>query len=82
MATSLFHVSGAAEPSSKNDRGKVAACGGPSAGVVNEVVEGPMIGIAVKDTFGVLNVSARERVPGDVPLIESIEVAGETPSDN
>ena len=49
---------------------------------MKEVVDGFTIGIAVRDTLGVLNVSARERVPGDVPLIESMEVAGDTPSDN
>jgi hypothetical protein len=82
LATSLFQVNGAAEPSSKNDRGSVAACGGPSEGVVKEVVDGPMIGIEVTmDKFGLEKGSARDRVMGDIPFIESIEVAGDTPSD-
>lgn len=83
LATSLFQVNGAAEPSSKKDRGKVAACGGLSEGFVNEVVEGPMMGMAVTiDRFGLMKGSAgRDRVTGDAPLIESIEVAGEIPSE-
>jgi hypothetical protein len=49
---------------------------------VKEVVEGPMIGIEVTmDKFGFVNGSARDRVTGDMPFIESIEVAGDTPSD-
>jgi len=60
----------------------VAACGGPSEGVVKEVVDGPMIGIEVTmDKFGLEKGSARDRVMGDIPFIESIEVAGDTPSD-
>ena len=82
LATSLFQVNGAAEPSSKKDRGNVAACGGPSEGFVKEVVEGPMIGMELTmDRFGLEKGSARERVIGDIPLIESIDVAGDTPSD-
>lgn len=49
---------------------------------MKEVVEGPMIGIEVTmDKFGFVNGSARDRVTGDMPFIESIEVAGDTPSD-
>jgi hypothetical protein len=82
LATNPFHVKGAAVPSSKNDRGSVAACGGPRGGFVKEVVEGPMIGIEVTmDKVGFVNGSARDRVMGDVPLIESIDVAGEMPSE-
>ncbi len=82
FATSLFHVKGAADPSSKNDRGRVAACGGPSEGFVNDVVEGPIIGIEVAmDKFGFAKGSTRDRVTGDIPLMESIDVAGETPSE-
>lgn len=82
FATSLFHVNGAADPSSKNDRGRVAACGGPSAGFVKEVEDGPMTGIEVTmERFGFAKGSARDRVTGDMPLIESIDVAGDTPSE-
>ena len=82
LATSLFQVSGAADPSSKKDRSRVAACGGPSAGLVKEVVEGPMIGMEVTiDKFGFEKGSFRDRVTGDMPLIESIDVAGDTPSE-
>ena len=82
FATSLFQVNGAADPSSKKDRGRVAACGGPSAGFVKEVVDGPMTGIEVTmDRFGFAKGSARDRVVGDMPLIESIDVAGDTPSE-
>ncbi len=80
FATSLFQVRGAAEPSSKKDRGKLPACGGPSEGFVKDVVDGPMVGIAVAmDKLGLEKGSARDLVMGEVPLIESIEVAGETP---
>lgn len=49
---------------------------------MNEVVEGPRIGMAVTmDRFGFRNGSARDRVIGDMPLIESIDVAGEMPSE-
>lgn len=80
LLTSLFQVNGAAEPSSKNERGSVAAYGGPSDGLVKEVVEGPITGI---DKLGLENGSTRERVIGDIPppLIESIDVAGDTPSE-
>jgi hypothetical protein len=83
LATSLFQVNGAAAPSSKNDRGKVAACVGASAGFVNEVVEEPIAGIEVTiERFGFEKGSARDREVGDIPLlIESIEVAGDTPSE-
>jgi hypothetical protein len=83
LATSLFQVIGAAEPSSKKDRGKVAACGGLSEGVVKEVVDGPMMGMAVTmDKFGLMKGSAgRDRVTGEAPFIESIDVAGEIPSE-
>ena len=83
LAMSLFHVNGAAEPSSKKDRGNVAACGGPSVGFVKEVVEGPMIGMELTlDRLGLEKGSARECVIGDIPpLMESIDVAGDTPSD-
>ena len=81
FATSLFQVKGAA-PSSKNDRGKLAACGGPSKGFVKEVVEGPMIGTAeTMDKFGLAKGSARDLVTGEVPLMESVDVAGDTPSE-
>jgi len=39
LVTSLVHVNGAALPSSKNDRGSVAACVGADVGLVNEVVD-------------------------------------------
>jgi len=48
---------------------------------VKEVVDGPMIGIEVTmDKFGFEKGSPRDRAMGDIPLIESIDVAGETPS--
>jgi hypothetical protein len=83
LATSLFQVNGAAEPSSKNERGKVAASVGASEGLVNEVVEDPITGIEVTiERLGFENGSARDLVVGDIPLlIESIEVAGDTPSE-
>lgn len=41
-----------------------------------------MIGIEVAmDKFGFANGSPRDRVIGDSPLMESIDVAGETPSE-
>jgi hypothetical protein len=81
LATNLFQVSGATEPSSKKERGSVAACGGPDAGVeVNEVVEGPIIAIEFPiDKFVFIYGSARARVAGEFPLIESREVAGDMP---
>jgi hypothetical protein len=84
FVTSLFQVNGAAEPSSKNEWGIVAVCVRPSGGFVNEVVEGPMTGIEVTpviDKFGLEKGSACDRVVGDMPLIESIDVAGDTPSE-
>ena len=83
LATSLFQVNGAAAPSSKNDRGRVAACVGAIAEFVNEVVEEPMAGIEVTvERFGFENGSVRDREIGDIPLVmESIEVAGDTPSE-
>lgn len=83
LATSLFQVNGAAEPSSKNDRGKDAACVGLSVGLVNEVVEDPLTGIEVTiERFELDNGSPREREVGDIPplLMESMDVAGDTPS--
>lgn len=81
LVTSLFQVNGAAEPSSKKDLGNVAACGGPSCVLVKEVVEGPIIGIAVTMDRFVEKASFRGRLTGDIPLMESIEVAGDTPSE-
>ncbi len=82
FATSLFHVNGAADPSSKKDRGKVAACGGPRAGFVKEVADGPIIGIVgTMDKLGLEKGSPLDLVMGDRSFIESIDVAGETPSE-
>ena len=50
--------------------------------VVKEVIEGPTRGIEViMDKFGLEKVSFLDREIGDMPLIESIDVAGDTPSD-
>lgn len=56
----------------------------PCPGLLKEVVEVPMAGIDDPiDIFGFVKGSARARVTGDMPLFnESIEVAGEIPSDN
>ena len=50
---------------------------------MNEVVDDPMTGIvAVMERLGLENGSARDLVAGDkLLLIESIDVAGEIPSD-
>ena len=49
---------------------------------VKEVVEGPMMGMEVTmDRFGLEKGSARVRLRGDIPLMESMEVAGDTPLD-
>lgn len=84
LATSLFHVNGAADPSSKKDLGSVAAYAGPPGGFVKEVFEVPMIGIDVMlliDRLAFENGSFRDRVIGDMPLMESMDVAGDTPSE-
>lgn len=49
--------------------------------LVKEVVEGPMIGIEVTMDRFVEKGSVRERLMGDIPLMESIDVAGDTPSE-
>jgi hypothetical protein len=81
LAMSPLHSNGATVPSSKNERGNVAACGGPDAGAeVNEVVEGPIIAIELPmETLVLIYGSARVRLAGEFPFIESIEVAGDTP---
>lgn len=82
LATNRFQVKGAEVPSSKKDRGNVAACGGPNVGFVKEVADGPIIVIAgTIDKVGLENWSALDRATGDRPFIESIEVAGDTPSE-
>lgn len=49
---------------------------------MKEVVDGPMIGIEVTmDKFGLVKGSALERDIGESPLIESIDVAGDTPAE-
>ena len=82
--TSLFQVNCTATPSSKKDRGRFGPVAVPCAGLLNEVVEVPMAGMDVPiDIFGFVKGSARERDTGDMPLLsESIEVAGDTPSDS
>jgi hypothetical protein len=84
LATSLFHVKGAAIPSSKKDRGSVAACGGPSEGFVKEVREVPVVGnVLPMERVGCEKVSPRCRLVGDIPLfIESMDVAGDIPSES
>jgi len=56
----------------------------PCAGLLNEVVDVPMAGIDDPiDIFAFEKGSARERDTGEMPLFrESIEVAGDTPSDS
>lgn len=85
MATNRFHVKGAADPSSKQDRGKLPAWGVVREAVglvVKEVMEGPAAGIdVIMDKLGFIKGSFRDRVMGDMPLIESMDVAGEIPSD-
>lgn len=52
-------------------------------GFVNEVVEGPTTGMEdVIERFELVKTSPLDRTLGDIPLlIESIEVAGDTPSE-
>lgn len=78
--TSLCHVNGATDPSSKKECGKVAACGGPDSGPdVNEVVDGPLIAMEFPiDRFVFMYGSFRVRA-GELPFIESIDVAGYMP---
>ncbi len=64
-------------PSSKNERGIVAAVGRLNAELVNDVT-GSVTGGLSRLPFA--NVSPRALVPGDWPFIESIEEAGERPS--
>ena len=82
--TSLLQVNCTATPSSKKDRGRFGPGVAPCAGLLNEVVEVPIGGIDDPiDIFGFEKGSARERDTGDMPLFrESIEVAGDTPSDS
>ena len=78
LATSLLHVSGCVVPSSKNERGIVAAVGklGVLKGMLKEAPAAP--GVAPDVVPG--KVSARPfLVTGDWPLIESIDTDGERP---
>lgn len=85
MAIKRFHVKGAADPSSKQDRGKLPAWGVVRGAVglfVKEVIDGPTVdGMdVIMDKLGFEKGSFRDREMGDMPLIESMDVAGEIPS--
>jgi hypothetical protein len=78
LATSLFHVRGAEEPSSKKVRGTTPDCGEPPiVGLVKEVDEGLEVGPAVLE-----KVSPRDRMGESPLLMESIDVAGDIPSES
>ena len=74
--TSRDHVRGGVVPSSKKDLGIVAAVGRLNAALVKAVAD-DTIGAAAELPFG--KVSPRCLIPGDCPLIESIDGAGEMP---
>jgi hypothetical protein len=49
---------------------------------VKDVVEGPMMGIVwTIERFGFEKVSFRVRLIGDIPFMESMDVAGDAPSE-
>jgi hypothetical protein len=86
-STRVLQVSGTACVSSKNRRGTREDVDAAAGAFANEFIVVPMGGIpcciAEKDMLVVLASVrfVRERLNGDVALRESIEVAGETPSD-
>lgn len=82
LATSVFHVNGWEAPSSKKDRGIVAACGRLKPAFVNEVADARMgVGPAADDIdrLVLMNGSVPRRNAGTKPEIESIEGEGEIP---
>jgi hypothetical protein len=81
LATSLFHVRGAVEPSSKNVRDTTPDCGEPNEGLMKEVEEGLEVGPIVL-LLEFEKVPPRDRLGKNPLLIESMEVAGDIPSES
>ena len=86
-STSVLQVSGTACVSSKNRRGTKEDVDAAAGAFANEFIVVPMGGkpcCAAENDMLLLLASVRlvrERLNGDVALRESIEVAGDTPSD-
>jgi hypothetical protein len=85
-STSVLHVSGTACVSSKKRRGTRDVVDEAAGAFAKEFIVVPMGGIpcctAEKDALVPASAKFdRERASGDAALRESIEVAGETPSD-
>lgn len=71
---------GAAKPSSKKDFGRAAVCVGPT-GVVKDVTDAVMSFAEADMLAWDAKRSIRDRGAAETPLIESIDVAGEIPSE-
>lgn len=85
-STSVLHVSGTACVSSKKRRGTREDVDEAAGALANEFIVVPIGGIpcCICENDTLLPASVRlvlDRLKGDVALRESIEVAGETPSD-
>lgn len=81
LATSEFQVSGCAAPSSKKERGIVAAWGRLKPGFVKEVADASTgVGPAAEtDKWVLINGSVGLRAADAVPAIESMDGDGEIP---
>lgn len=83
LAISVFQVSGWEVPSSKKERGIVAACGRLKPALVKDVAEastgvGPAWDDGI-DKLGLMNGSVPRRNPDATPAIESMDGEGEIP---
>ena len=80
-STILFHVRGTGFESSKNFRDIADAMGVPRGLFAKEVVVVPIGGIVDCTAEKLVPLVSRDRVIGEVAFIESMDVAGDTPSD-
>jgi hypothetical protein len=78
LVTSRLHVSGGVDPSSKKERGMVAAVGRLNVVLVKEVAAFIMGGWP-REAFGKVSFLVSVLVIGPWPLIESMDAAGEIP---
>lgn len=83
LATRVFQVNGCEAPSSKKERGIVAACGRLKPAFVKEVADASTgVGPNVDDDMDrlvLMNGSVPRRNPATPPVIESIDGEGEIP---
>ena len=82
LATSVFQVNGCAAPSSKNERGIVAAWGRLKPAFVKEVADASIgVGPAADEAarFVLIKGSVGLRAADPVPVIESMDGEGEMP---